>query len=114
MTISAIEATHGLSRFADNSVSAAGQADQQDIEAFTQRLLAGSASSPEHQVVNQLQQAQATLMSGLRDSAVVQRLSPENALTAQARLADSVIGVDMVAKVAGSFSTAINKLVSMQ
>lgn len=112
MTISAVHASNALQFIADSNVKP--RADQKDIEAFTQRLLAGSSSTPEHQVVNQLQQTQKALMAGLRNDNIVQHISPENALATQAQLASSVIGVDMVAKVAGSFSTAVNKLVSMQ
>jgi type III secretion system YscI/HrpB-like protein len=114
MSISAVKNASLLPSLTENSISHSVKADRDDIEAFTQRLIAGKSSSPEHQIVNQLQSAQKSLLSGLHDTSLVQRLSPENALTAQARLAGSAIGLDMVAKVAGSFSTAVNKLVSMQ
>lgn len=114
MTISAIQTSNIIQRVSDETTSVSSLGRPQDIEAFTQRLLAGGATSPEHKVVNQLKETQQSLMSGVRDASLVQHLSPESALTAQARLADSVIGVDLVAKVAGSFSSAVNRLVSMQ
>ncbi|EOZ9391089.1 type III secretion system inner rod subunit SctI [Enterobacter cancerogenus] len=116
MMIPAVHASTALQRLTTGNSSSAPltSAKTQDIEAFTQRLLAGGALAPEHQVVNQLQDVQQSLMKGIRDDSVVRQLSPESALTAQARLASSAIGVDVVAKVTGSFSTAINKLVSMQ
>ena len=114
MPISAIQGANALTHLSSEALSGPEQARLEDIKAFTQKLLAGKASSPEHQVVSQLQETQQVLMGGLRDVELTRNLSPENALTAQARLAGSVIGIDMVAKVAGSFSTAVNKLVSMQ
>jgi type III secretion system YscI/HrpB-like protein len=98
----------------DDALTSTTGAKAQDIENFTRRLMAGSNSAPEHLVINQLQQVQQSLMGGVREAAAVKGLSPEDALTAQAKLASSLTGVDMVAKVSGSFSTAINKLVSMQ
>ncbi|MGL5968945.1 MAG: type III secretion system inner rod subunit SctI [Kluyvera sp.] len=114
MTISAVQASTAFQRLSSGTSASVTSAKSQDIEAFTKRLLAGGTAAPEHQVVNQLQKAQQSLMMGIRDDGVVRRLSPESALNAQARLASSAIGVDVVAKVTGSFSTAINKLVSMQ
>jgi len=114
MAITAIQASNVISSFSGETIGASERARQQDIEAFTQKLMAGRTTSPEHQVVSQLQDAQQALMGGIRDTTLAKRLSPESALAAQTKLAGSVIGIDIVAKVAGSFSTAVNKLVSMQ
>lgn len=114
MTISAVQSSPALQGLFEEASASSAVAKPQDIEAFTQRLLSGGAATPEHHAVNNLQQAQESLMKGIRDDSVLQRLSPESALTAQARLASTVVGVDVVAKVTGSFTTAINKLVSMQ
>ncbi len=112
MAISPIQAADVL-RMANGSETS-GAASNQEVEAFMQHLLAGGSAVPEHAVVNHLQQAQQTLISGLRDTSLLKQLSPENALLAQQQLAGSVVGVDVVAKIAGSFTLAVNKLVSMQ
>lgn len=114
MTVAAVQASSAVSSFYGETLGASERAQPHDIEVFTKKLMASSTSSPEHQVVNQLQEAQLVLMDGIRDTTLMKRLSPESALAAQTKLAGSVIGIDMVAKVAGSFSTAVNKLVSMQ
>ncbi|MCT4700518.1 type III secretion system inner rod subunit SctI [Enterobacteriaceae bacterium H20N1] len=114
MTVSAIQAIQLSGSNVDGTFSQGKVASAQDIEMFTQRLLAGSASSPEQNALTQIQQAQKSLMSGIRDVPSATQMNPEQALATQTRLAGSVIGVDMVAKVAGSFSQAVNKLVTMQ
>lgn len=114
MTVSAIQAVQYSSAGVDSPFAQESVANAQDIERFTQRLLAGNGASPEHTAVSQIQQVQKSLMSGIRDVPSATQLSPEKALATQTRLAGSVIGVDLVAKVAGSFSQAVNKLVTMQ
>ncbi|KML17797.1 hypothetical protein VL10_24115 [Leclercia adecarboxylata] len=89
-------------------------ASPQDIEMFTQHLLAGSTSSPEQHAVTGLQQVQKTLMTGIREVPSAAQMTPEQILATQTRVAGTVVSVDLVAKVAGSFSQAVNKLVTMQ
>lgn len=91
-----------------------GAADANQIAAFQQKLAAGRTALPEQTLLNNMQVNQAQLVKGIDESKAVSSLSPESALAAQFGLANSVVGVDMVAKVAGSFSQAINKLVTMQ
>lgn len=91
-----------------------GGADESQIAAFQQKLAAGRTALPEQALVDNMQIQQAQLVKGIEESKAITSLSPESALALQFGLANSVVGVDMVAKVAGSFSQAINKLVTMQ
>ncbi|CAI1009799.1 type III secretion system inner rod subunit SctI [Serratia quinivorans] len=82
----------------------------QAVEQFLHHL----ALSPEQRMVAAVQQGQRVLVEGMAAIPFGQRITPQQALDAQTALAGSVVGIDMVAKVAGSFSQALNKLVSMQ
>ncbi|WPM83952.1 hypothetical protein QNH14_12550 [Apirhabdus apintestini] len=73
MAISPIQAADVL-RMANGSETS-GAASNQEVEAFMQHLLAGGSAVPEHAVVNHLQQAQQTLISGLRDTSLLKQLS---------------------------------------
>ncbi|MBD9646325.1 type III secretion system inner rod subunit SctI [Pantoea sp. PNT02] len=88
--------------------------DAGQIAAFQEKLSAGRAAKPEQTLVNQMQVQQSEMVKGLEQTQSVTALTPASALAIQTGLANTVIGVDVVAKVAGSFSQAINKLVTMQ
>ncbi|WP_324254562.1 type III secretion system inner rod subunit SctI [Ewingella americana] len=88
--------------------------DATQVAAFRERLDAKNVALPEQNLINQMQVQQTHLVKGFEQSGAVSSLSPESALAVQYGLANSVIGVDMVAKVAGSLSQTINKLVTMQ
>ena len=89
--------------------------DASQIAAFNDKLAAAKiAPLPESTLVKSLQAEQANLVKGIEESQSLSVLSPESALAAQYGLANSVVGIDLVAKVAGAFSQGINKLVAMQ
>jgi type III secretion system YscI/HrpB-like protein len=85
------------------------------VSAFNEKLAAARVRPlPEEGMVKSFQVKQAEMVSGIEESKIPSSLSPESALAVQYGLARSVIGVDLIAKVAGTFSQGINKLVSMQ
>lgn len=86
----------------------------QEIEAFANQLTSETVPSPEAVGIAKLQDIQHLLTAGIDKNPAVDGLDPNHFLVAQANLAGSVIGVDIVTKVAGSFSQSVNKLVSMQ
>lgn len=89
--------------------------DASQVAAFNDKLSAARvAPLPESTLVKSLQTEQANLVKGIEESKSVSVLSPASALAAQYGLANSVVGIDLVAKVAGTFSQGINKLVAMQ
>lgn len=110
MSIEAIQTVQTLHSADNEAISKVAKAE--DAHLFIQRLLAGNGINPEHAVIKGLQETQNTLMSGVHSLPDVN--SPTKMLAVQSQLAGSTIGVDIVAKVAGSFATAVNKLVSMQ
>jgi type III secretion system YscI/HrpB-like protein len=87
---------------------------QNDIQKFLTHLYPKASNVPESTLVSALQTEQAKVLNGMEKAAVSETLSPEKALAVQYGIANSVIGVDIIAKSAGAFSQAINKLVTMQ
>lgn len=85
------------------------------VAEFNDKLAAARiAPLPESNLVKSLQTEQAGLVQGIKESQALTALTPESALAVQYGLANSVVGIDLVAKVAGAFSQGINKLVAMQ
>lgn len=85
------------------------------VAAFNEKLAAARLTPlPETALAHSLQVEQSQLVKGIDASKNLSVLSPESALAAQYGLANSVVGIDLVAKVAGAFSQGINKLVAMQ
>lgn len=113
MPVSTIEASNTLDKvFLSEKVNMV--AEPSDIQDFAKHLMAGSFANPEHQVVDKIQGTHMSLVHGLQKNAFIKEVSPEKAIEFQTDITNSMLKVDTVAKVAGLFSVAINKLVSMQ
>ncbi|ENN8378807.1 type III secretion system inner rod subunit SctI [Providencia rettgeri] len=113
MPVSAIEASHALDNvFLSEKINAI--AEPSDIQDFAKHLMSGSFANPEHQAVDKLQKSHMSLVHGIQKNAFIKEVSPEKAVEFQTDITNSMLKVDTVAKVAGLFSVAINKLVSMQ
>ncbi|EHF4936913.1 EscI/YscI/HrpB family type III secretion system inner rod protein [Enterobacter hormaechei] len=89
-------------------------ASENDIAEFKTFLSESPETMPEGEIVSTLQKMQQSFSTTLQPVGDVTNITPDNAIAMQYKLAQSASGVDLIAKVAGGFSQAINKLVTMQ
>lgn len=116
-----ITAPAAVQSLSANDVPAMTMPDVKDINEF-QSAMAKAQSAPEVSLVNAISQQQALFGQTLQGiQPVVQTgMNPPEApaadkiLSAQYQLFNISFNLDMTAKVAGQFSQAVNKLVSMQ
>ncbi|EPZ8357417.1 type III secretion system inner rod subunit SctI [Enterobacter hormaechei] len=89
-------------------------ASENDISEFKAFLSESQERMPEGEIVSTLQKMQQSFTNTLQPVGEVTNITPDNAISMQYKLAQSASSVDLIAKVAGGFSQAINKLVTMQ
>ncbi|EBY6849570.1 EscI/YscI/HrpB family type III secretion system inner rod protein [Salmonella enterica subsp. enterica] len=92
----------------------ASLASENDVVQFKAFLSESAENIPENEIVTTLQKIQQSFSSTLEPVGNISNITPDNAVAMQYKLAQASSGVDLIAKVAGGFSQAINKLVTMQ
>lgn len=111
MSIESVSAVYIDTASNEQSITLASENDIADFKAF---LSESPERMPEGEIVSTLQKMQHSFSNTLQPVGEVTNITPDNAIAMQYKLAQSVSGVELIAKVAGGFSQAINKLVTMQ
>lgn len=113
MDINAIQA---IAKQATQQATDASMPQQADIDAFTAAMTNKDAGGPELALGKASERAVGAVQKNLADAAAMagKLMDPASMLMVQKSIAGVSVGVELSAKIAGSVSQAINKLVTMQ
>lgn len=114
MDISAVNTVMSSTPMSSKSMMNTPSAE--DVKSFAQLFQAAPASFPESDIVKGLQQQQEAFDTRVNQASdlMSSSLTPQQLVQSQYHLMNAMVGVDLAAKIAGSASQSINKLVSMQ
>jgi type III secretion system YscI/HrpB-like protein len=89
--------------------------NQDDVDAFARAMTRGAAT-PDQAVIEALNQAEQHATRPMKEigAAGARLLDPQEMTSVQLGLAKMSVDLDLAAKVAGSISQGVNKLVTMQ
>ncbi|KLU21490.1 hypothetical protein EOS_35540 [Caballeronia mineralivorans PML1(12)] len=111
-----IDAIQAIAKQATQQATDAVMPQQADIDAFTAAMNNKGADGPERALGKASEQAVGEVQKNLGDAAALagKLMDPASMLMVQKSIAGVSVAVELSAKVAGSVSQAINKLVTMQ
>lgn len=98
------------------TASVMNEPSTEEVKSFEQLLGADPASFPENDIVKGLQEQQQIFDARVTQANDVMSgtLTPQQLVQSQHHLMNAMVGVDLAAKIAGSASQSVNKLVTMQ